>query len=346
MNIFFRVDCSYIIGGGHIKRCLSLAKEFKINGIKSTFICQDLAGLDTSLFDEEEYSYYIIPATKNLLKDAINSKKVIDKINLKVDLLIIDNYNINFIWENLLKDSADKLVVIDDLINNKHECDLIINQVYGTKKKDYDNYILKPCIFLLGNKYMMIRKEFLEERKEIVYYSDMKKIKDVHISFGLNDKDALTIKFSKLILEYFPQLRLHISIGNKFMFINELKLLSKLNKKRIVFTMNTKNVAAQMSKCQIAIGSPGMLTWERAFLGLPSLQLGTSKNQVEIMEKLDYYGICKWLGLAETIQDSEFIDKFKSFLHDSELLEEMRNNCLGIIDGKGIQRICSKLIEL
>ena len=57
-----------------------------------------------------------------------------------------------------------------------------------------------------------------------------------------------------------------------------------------------------MSKCQIALGSPGMLTWERACLGLPSIQIGTADYQNPVMKKLEIYEICKEYDLNLSIE--------------------------------------------
>ena len=48
-------------------------------------------------------------------------------------------------------------------------------------------------------------------------------LKSRHTSFSSNDKNGLTIKYSNLLLDNFPGINLHISVGN--IQLNELRHL-------------------------------------------------------------------------------------------------------------------------
>tara|TARA_Y100000994_G_scaffold113984_1_gene93833 strand:- start:100 stop:678 length:579 start_codon:yes stop_codon:yes gene_type:complete len=192
---------------------------------------------------------------------------------------------------------------------------------------------------------MLIRNDFIRVRNRINPILFNKNITDIHLSFGLNDKDGLTIRFSKLILEHFPELKLHIAIGNKFNYLEELHKLSNSSIK-VSWLKDTKNIENQMAKCQIAIGSPGMITWERACLGLPSIQIGSSIEQVEIMNKLQPYEFLSWLGLANKLDDIIFIEEFRKLIENPLLLKKMNKNCLKIVDGLGLDRVCRILLNL
>lgn len=45
-----------------------------------------------------------------------------------VDLLIIDHYAIDERWERYFKGISKKIMVIDDLADRKHDCDLLLDQ--------------------------------------------------------------------------------------------------------------------------------------------------------------------------------------------------------------------------
>ena len=167
MNIFFRVDASYTIGGGHLKRCITLANELYEKKQNSIFICQDLLGLDISLLKNSNHKFFLIPRTKKFSEDAFNTIKILYKTSNKEDILIVDNYNLDCNWEKLLMPYVDKLIVIDDLANKKHHCNILINQVHGTSESDYKNYINNSCKLFLGSKYMLLRKEFMQARARI-----------------------------------------------------------------------------------------------------------------------------------------------------------------------------------
>ena len=100
-----------------------------------------------------------------------------------------------------------------------------------------------------------------------------------------------------------------------------------------------------MAKCQIAIGTPGMTTWERACLGIPSIQIGITDYHEEIMKRLSSFGICNWVGHVDNLKDERFISICNNFFKDKKALKKMSKICMKKFDGDGMQRIYSKLIE-
>ena len=56
-------------------------------------------------------------------------------------------------------------MVIDDLADRKHECDLLLDQTLGRMHKDYSKKVDSSCKFLFGPQYSLLRNEFKEWRK-------------------------------------------------------------------------------------------------------------------------------------------------------------------------------------
>ena len=53
-------------------------------------------------------------------------------------------------------------MVIDDLANRHHDCDLLLDQNYIHNDKSYDDLIASKTIKLFGPNYALLRKEFRE----------------------------------------------------------------------------------------------------------------------------------------------------------------------------------------
>ena len=338
MEVIFRVDSSHKIGGGHLTRCLNLADYLNKNNISSVFICQDLKGIDKRLLEDSNHKFKLLPATDNLIQDALNTTQFIIEENKQNNTLIIDNYKIDYEWENLLKNHIQRIIIIDDLASNMHSCDILINQVYNIKKNSYKNLVTDKCKLFLGSKYLILKNNFNEIRKNINFKKLDEEITNIHLFFSTSDELGLTIKYSKLLTDNFPNINLHISVGNEFQYLDELiKLQKKTN--RIFWIKNNRNIEKQFSYCQVAIGTPGMTTWERACLGLPSIQIGITDYHDEIMNKLENYGICHWLGHVNKLSDEKFLAKCREFFTDKRSLKKMSKKCFNTVDGKGIERI-------
>ncbi|MBK16592.1 MAG: UDP-2,4-diacetamido-2,4,6-trideoxy-beta-L-altropyranose hydrolase [Prochlorococcus sp. SP3034] len=343
MSVVFRVDSSNEIGGGHLTRCINIANQLKKKNINSFFILRDLQGADVNSIEYYDHRYKLIKNSIDYIDDAKQTIEIIKEESIKADSIIVDNYEIDNKWENLLKTKTKKLIVIDDLANKNHNCHILVNQVYDSKPNLYDGLINNSCQLFLGSKYIFLRPEFNILRKKSNKICDFSKITDIHIFFSSNDKQGLTIKYSVLLLKNFPELKLHISVGNYFVHLKELKDLA-LKYKNISWIQNNLNIEEQMAKCQIAIGTPGMTTWERACLGIPSIQLGTKDFQDNVLRKLSSNGICKWLGNEKYISEEFFIKTCKEFFRNKQRLKEMREICLKAIDGKGLERVINLIL--
>ena len=51
-------------------------------------------------------------------------------------MLIVDHYGIDEDWQQELKAYYDKLMVIDDLADRKHQCDILLDQTFGDDLQD------------------------------------------------------------------------------------------------------------------------------------------------------------------------------------------------------------------
>ena len=344
MEILFRVDSSHKIGGGHLTRCINLANFFKKKSIDSFFICQDLEGLDVDLLENSDHKFKVIEYTKDFEIDALNTIETIKNYDLSPWALFVDHYEIDYKWETKLKKYSKKIVIIDDLANKKHDCNFLINQIYKTKKSSYNNLVPNKCNLLLGSKYLILKSGFLEAREKVKEKVFNAEISDIHIFFSSSDELGLTIKYCKLLLNNFKRINLHVSVGNQFKFIDNLESLKK-ETKRISWVQNNPNIENQLAKCQIAIGTPGMTTWERACLGIPSIQIGITDYHEEIMKRLSSFGICNWVGHVDNLKDERFISICNNFFKDKKALKKMSKICMKKFDGDGMQRIYSKLIE-
>ena len=85
----------------------------------------------------------------------------------KFDSLIVDHYKLDHKWENKMRKFAEKIIVIDDLANRKHDCDFLIDQnLYEDNESRYEELVNKNTIKLLSPKYAIIKEEFYKYKSE------------------------------------------------------------------------------------------------------------------------------------------------------------------------------------
>ncbi len=300
MKIIIRVDSSLEIGTGHVMRCLTLADTCKKKGTDVQFICRDHPGNLIENIQGEGYIVHVLEAVDTIdleldnvywlgttqEKDANECHAVLQKI--LPDWLIVDHYAIDYIWQSKLKGTYQKLMVIDDLADRQHYCDLLLDQTFGRKQKDYQNLVSKNCQMLLGSEYALLRPEFSEWRVFSLRRRAKLKFKRLLVTMGGVDPN----NFTGQVLEVLKQcdlpkdLEITIILGGGSLHLNEIKKLSREMPWLTQVKIDVTNMAEIMSNSDLSIGAAGTTTWERCCVGLPCIQLVIADNQITIADAL------------------------------------------------------------
>lgn len=330
MNIFFRVDSSNIIGTGHLIRCLKLANYFENHNI--FFICKNFIGNINKKVLEFNYNLneiYLDIASisfdhstwlgEDFNTDATKTIKILKQYC--VDILIVDNYAIDYKWETIVKPYVKKMILIDDFIERKHNCDFIINGIEEDKNK-YNNLCNKECKLLLGPKFFIINKDFfdLAPKKKI---ND--KIKRIFVFISGSDIDNYTYKIMKFLQNKFDNLIFDICVGISNRNKLRIKELCEKNS-NYNYYYNINNVYDIMFKADLCIGSLGQNFIERLVFGIPSIVITLADNQLGFLEKYKEKNIFIYCG--HKINNIEIIkDKIEYLLSDKNMyINLIKNN--------------------
>ena len=171
MNIVIRVNATRASGTGHFYRTLNLAKSLKSNKTKVFFICDKLNKILIKKLKIEKINYYVLKK-KNIeknyqQKDILQTARVLRKIGGEIDLMIIDSYQIGKYWEDRIRKYVKKIMVIDDLADRLHDCNLLIDHgIFPNSEERYKDLAPKNCKKLLGAKYALLDPEYANFRKK------------------------------------------------------------------------------------------------------------------------------------------------------------------------------------
>ena len=181
MNIVIRTDASVHIGSGHVMRCLVLAKALKQEGHDVCFITRAQLGDMIDFISQQNFRVQILelPSTplvpKNSadysawlqvseLDDANHTIALIDN----VDLMIVDHYGINILWEQQVKTQLQcQMMAVDDLVR-PHHADMILDQTFSRKASDYISSVKRISIanVLTGCQFALLAPRFAELREQ------------------------------------------------------------------------------------------------------------------------------------------------------------------------------------
>jgi len=343
-KIFIRVDSGVDIGIGHMMRCLSLAEILVKTDFEVIFISNKLNAKIYNLIIKKRCKICILPENNqntNIVEhDAIETQKIIESFDDSISWLLVDHRNLDIQWEKILRKSVQKIIVIDDLANKKHDCDILIDQnLYEKINQRYQNLVPKNCKKLLGPKYALLRSEFSNLRQKSI--KNRIKLQKILISFGGTDPSNETRK----VLEAMKIINLknvHIDVVTTSVnpFKDEIQQLCS-SMTNTNFHCDVDKIGILMNTSDLAIGAGGSTTWERCCLGLPSLVSVISEDQLECTKIMDKEGYIIYLGLAENLTTENYVEKIKNI--NIEHLQKMSKLNLEIVDGQGCQRILDEM---
>ncbi|CAM3551843.1 UDP-2,4-diacetamido-2,4,6-trideoxy-beta-L-altropyranose hydrolase [Arcobacter aquimarinus] len=281
MNILIRANSSSYIGIGHIMRGLVLVKQYSNDNI--IFATENLDGNINHKIIEAGYKIELL---KSNSFDELN--ELIKKLN--IDMIIIDNYEINYNFEKNLKElnPSLKIFVFDDTYE-KHFCDILINHNISANEKKYKNLVPNNCELRCGSKYTLLRDEFLEAKKQKNSIKKDKKIKTIFVAMGGADHSNINIDILKVVNKIRKKNKKNIKVN--IVSTNANKNLEKLknyckNKKWINLYINSKQIAKLMSESDFAIVTPSVTVNEVYYLKLPIIAIKTADNQIDIYRYL------------------------------------------------------------
>jgi UDP-2,4-diacetamido-2,4,6-trideoxy-beta-L-altropyranose hydrolase len=361
MRIAIRADAATHIGIGHVMRCLTLANALKAKGAKVSFVCRSFAGhLGERITTEGHGLYLLPPPTQTInpldpkqtpphatwLGESWETDLTQTQIGLNgkhFDWLVVDHYSLDNRWESEMRNFASKIMVIDDLADRKHDCDLLLDQnLYKNIKTRYDGFTLKCCKRLLGPDYALLRSEFLEARKKMPIRNG--NVEKILVFFGGSDPSNETAKVIKALAfleDSGIAVDVIVSSSNK-----EKENIKKLCEPmpNTNFYGQVANMAHLMLSADFAFGGSGGSTWERLAMGLPAAVIPIAENQLQIACDVAELGVIYNLGKSEEVTE----DKIKYFLKDllvnPENLVSMSVKASTLIDARGIERVVQSLI--
>jgi UDP-2,4-diacetamido-2,4,6-trideoxy-beta-L-altropyranose hydrolase len=359
-SFVFRVDSSKKIGSGHLMRCLTVASGLQEKGAVCTFICRALNGNLNRLVLSAGFSLVELPRPNvEFVKpdkgepshsdwrevswkvDAIETSKALSDLQAK--WLIIDHYGLWEDWQLIVSDYVEKIMVIDDLGDRKHYCDLLLDQNFGSNLLLYRSLVPAKSRNFFGPKYALLRPEFSVYRASSLERRSDGQLKNILINFGGGDPDDYIARTLKALLNADLSREATISIifgGLASLEERHKSLVSRFLSKVKTYGL-TENMAEILAGTDLVIGAAGSSSWERCCLGVPSIVFPVAFNQDRIAKNLAASGAALALD-PEDLLNGKLASSLNALFRGQDL-KRMSGNASSICDGTGLEKIVNEL---
>jgi UDP-2,4-diacetamido-2,4,6-trideoxy-beta-L-altropyranose hydrolase len=343
LSVLFAADSGPEVGGGHLMRCLSLAQALAGRGATCAFMApRDAAGVLDAFAGK---AIGRLKASQGRLPGfAYESASQTDQWG--ADVVVIDHYGISAGLEQRFRRAGRRIVVIDDLADREHDCDLLIDPGLGRRDADYRDLVPAAARVLAGPDYALLRSEYAQARPEAL----SRRVPGAAptrllVALGLTDLRGITGRVLNIVLPQLGDLEVDVVVGARAPSLTWLKHLTETDG-RLRLHVQSNEMSRLMTLADIAIGAGGSSTWERACLGLPSISLILAENQRQMAQGLDSDGAVLAVDAVGEGLPERLLAAFQRLTTDAQLRTRLADASAALCDGLGANRCADAIVEL
>jgi len=335
--VLFRVDANSVIGAGHLMRCIALAHGFINYGVKPLF----LISADTQAIIESRNDFpfdYILTAYTCCDEEfewiaSISSSRYVYAV-------VLDGYQFNESYRKKLKSLKFPLIVLDDCNNSGPlYADIVVNAISRAVHLNYQKNAPNAKL-LLGSEYTLLRPEF--SKPLIDEYSSRL---ECLITFGASDVAGLSLPVLRAIISSAPEISpVSVVSGPAYKELPALKKNINKKSKDLSHFHNVSNMYPILSKAKMAISAAGGTVFELAALGVPSLIIIVSDNQINAALEQQEKGWCKVIDARQGTSPQVIVSAALELWNNESLRQIMHQKACKSAIINGADRSAEKII--
>lgn len=361
MNVVIRVDSSASIGTGHLIRCLTLGEALRKKSVQLSFISRELPGNLNVLIRKRDFKVWQLPlpdlSGESAVKksdrsyfsgtsweeDVEKTLSVLSECKMP-DWLIVDHYGLDKRWEEQMRPAVKKIMVIDDLADRLHDCDVLLDQnLHEAPETRYEKLVPPQCRKFLGPRFALLRSEFIEARKRLRKRDG--NIRRILVFLGGTDPTNETEKVLRAInLMNRKDIAVDVVVGSANARKDEIKWMCEA-RPNFSYYCQVDNMADLMLRADLSIGAGGSTTWERCYLGLPTITLIVSSNQEEITKEVASLCAAWNAGRSEEVTPDHLAGTIQAVMEDPVSVREVGERALQLMGEAGSESAQGLLIQ-
>lgn len=235
-------------------------------------------------------------------------------------------------------------MVIDDLADRPHVCEVLLDQTFGRDACDYQPWVPAGCKSLCGSRYALLRPEFAQLRSYSLQRRVNPQLRQILVTMGGVDKDNATGQ----VLDALKACALPddclitVVMGATSPWLGHVRLQAEQMLSPTEVLVGVSNMGQLMGDSDLAIGAAGTTSWERCCLGLPTVMVVLADNQREVAQGLEQAGAVYVLQSSQQIL--ERLPTLLAFLVSSPAQRAaMSQSAARIADGSGMATVIHHL---
>jgi UDP-2,4-diacetamido-2,4,6-trideoxy-beta-L-altropyranose hydrolase len=336
----FRFEANATVGIGHAMRCNTLQARLEALGWRCYWAIDPASA---------KFLAATVPPGALIELRGTDAKDTAAEIAAAVghcDLLVIDQYGLEAEFAKAMRPHAKCVVYVDDLADRQMDADVVLNSTPGFTSAQYAPLTGGKARCLLGPDFALLRQQFPAARATR-QASSTGALKKVLIAFGgVDPLDGSSLALDAIIAR--PPLTATVVLGSGAPHLGKVNELAAAHPDRCRVLTDLADMAGCLAEVDLVIGAPGISTWERSCLGLPSLLIGIAENQranAAIVEKSGAGFLAGFLTDTPRADVAEELGRrIDRLIAEPAQLRSLGDAAAALCDGRGVQRAVAALL--
>lgn len=325
-RVLIVADAGPEIGGGHVMRCLTLARALAERGAACAFVATPEATAILDAFGDASIGRVETATAEGF------------------DACVFDSFRLGADGHRRVAQGRPTLV-IDNLVNRPLACDLLMEPDPGRNAADYAALVPPGCRLLLGPDFALVRPEFAALREATLPLRRGRMVSKVLVSMGLTDVAAITARVLDRITPRLGMASVDVVVGSGAPSLARLKALQARDF-RVRVHVDVKDMARLMAEAHLCVGAGGASIWERATVGLPTLLVVLADNQANVARWLAAHNASEVVDARSRDCDAAFDLAFTTLLRRPDRCARLAAASAKLCDGKGAERVAQAFLEV
>ena len=313
MNIWIRADGNEEIASGHLRRTLTIAEALRREGEEALFLLANEESRDVFLQltdgNRSRWRYLLLGCTYADLKGELKRTEELMRAGVP-DVLLVDSYAATPEYYERLKETASscRIACLDDLMAFDPPVDLVIN--YAPDIAAAEAFYHHASVRLLGPEYAPLRTQFSGLEPEV-----RESVSRILITTGGSDPFGMADAAAEAVRRALPEAEdadsRTLPSGAAERHRRTLPDVQETDSRarrpvELVFAgpghPYVSNMAALLSKCDLAVSAGGTTLYELCAAGVPTIAFSMADNQRIFARKMAAAGACTYAG---DVQDAK-----------------------------------------
>lgn len=340
-QVLIRCDVSPLVGTGHLRRCLTLARELQGQGAKIIFVCRvedyDLVGEVGHVASEVvELRWSLRPE-----EDADEVAGILSRVG--ADVAIVDHYYAGPDYQKRLTTARVPWLQFDRFAAYPFLAKWVLNLNPRAQPSWYEPLVKEEQTqLLLGPKYALLRHDFAYWSRR---FEVRKSARRVLLAFGGGDDRGALLLLLPLMNALDPSVSIVLLTSSSNPRLPEIRrFVQKNDSKRLDLRIDEPEVARSMAEADLGVISGGTLAFEAAAIGLPTLITAIADNQEPVMSAWEERGAALALGGFAHLRPNKVVESVEMLLSDQAQRRKLSQAGRQLVDGRGTERVTSLLL--